>query len=594
MSRGSIWATLGVARGADKTQLRRAYAAKLKVTNPEDDPEGFKTLREAYEQALSYVENAARYGEPQAFEEAFDYDAEEEADDPVFGPIETSPLTQDASRTHRNTAREPTEEDRARAGLDAACSRLADLLWREPPASSDALRLAFGDVTSSPMLEEVGTYTRIEGWIAEMIVRCSPASDPLVEPAIGRFGWQARAKSINVPHSIRHVVARQRDVGFIAGIKNPGSHYHAAYIALTTPPARSTAKQFFKRMWNAAEVERLLNYADGDHPTLHQDFDEDAVDAWREYLDKPRLSLARLGTLFGVPLLLAAFYALSDLSPERVLGAAGGYAVWLCVIGLPIAFHRFVFLALRGRWNEVWAWRAPPWVAIGWAVATPLLVVLAVLPPAHPFFMGLMTSLSLGMVLWTSVVRTDLQQTLVNQVLAVVAFNLSNAIFWMFMLGRFPPGHIWQMSLPLLALAIAFTLGAPQLGDVWANDIPRRQRLYALCGLGVATVAVLAACILTTGPGLVHRAAVALAIGLSVVARVPAFRFSEDTNKTRSYVAMAMGGALAFIVWLATDLPPSALASAALLGAALLTVVMALRIELQGDRRGGRSKVDMF
>ncbi len=46
------FAILDVETGADENALRSAYRRKLRLVNPEDDPEGFKTLREAYETAL--------------------------------------------------------------------------------------------------------------------------------------------------------------------------------------------------------------------------------------------------------------------------------------------------------------------------------------------------------------------------------------------------------------------------------------------------------------------------------------------------------------------------------------------------------------
>lgn len=53
MERQLMFHILGIQETKDEQVIRDAYRAVLKTVNPEDDPEGFKRLREAYEGALS-------------------------------------------------------------------------------------------------------------------------------------------------------------------------------------------------------------------------------------------------------------------------------------------------------------------------------------------------------------------------------------------------------------------------------------------------------------------------------------------------------------------------------------------------------------
>lgn len=46
---------LGIEETKQEGEIREAYRKKLKGTNPEDNPEGFKRLRQAYEEALAYA-----------------------------------------------------------------------------------------------------------------------------------------------------------------------------------------------------------------------------------------------------------------------------------------------------------------------------------------------------------------------------------------------------------------------------------------------------------------------------------------------------------------------------------------------------------
>ncbi|MFS0918986.1 tetratricopeptide repeat protein [Brevibacillus sp. 179-C 1.1 NHS] len=55
-----IWEILGIEPTDNPAQIKKAYAKKLKIHNPEVDPEGFQRLREAYDLALKYTRNTNR------------------------------------------------------------------------------------------------------------------------------------------------------------------------------------------------------------------------------------------------------------------------------------------------------------------------------------------------------------------------------------------------------------------------------------------------------------------------------------------------------------------------------------------------------
>ena len=67
MNREEAFRILGIEATKDERALKGAYREKLTETNPEDNPEGFKRLRRAYEEACRYAretEDAEEEQEP--------------------------------------------------------------------------------------------------------------------------------------------------------------------------------------------------------------------------------------------------------------------------------------------------------------------------------------------------------------------------------------------------------------------------------------------------------------------------------------------------------------------------------------------------
>lgn len=170
---------LGIGPTADKGEIRRAYARRLKEVHPEDDPEGFQRLRAAYEAALNRAEYLAE-GKTDP-----DYD-----DEPIERPREADrpPRSRQSSRPGAEQADDEFEDETPEAEETGSVTlnRISDSLDGD---DEEAALKIFEAALSDPVLLNLNNRRRFELGLLQEIGSRDPVPPRLAESAVAAFGW---------------------------------------------------------------------------------------------------------------------------------------------------------------------------------------------------------------------------------------------------------------------------------------------------------------------------------------------------------------------------------------------------------------------
>jgi hypothetical protein len=505
-----IWETLGVAPTTDVSAIRRAYAVKLKRCNPEEDAEGFQSLREAYELALG--EARGQWG-PRAV-------------DVVESPPEELP---------------PHAEPRADEGLDAHRA-LQDALFDalQVRASDEALVGAARAVLDSPAMEHVGVQAETEAWFDDLIRTQSPASDAILEYVVDRFGWRDGSGRMG---ERRGSMARQRleDLTFLREMRGANHPHNAACKALSAPPPPGyRLRMLFSDV--PVQVRRLLATIDAGHYSIRAiDLDPRAQAWWDAYFERPRISFRtwRWAACFaGFFLGLAALAALTAYAwwPLPAIFGAGVAVGWV----LTMLFRHYAIDLARAKWERDLVWRAPLALRLGWPWAGLGLMLLAGALPTSTAACVALAVLGLAVALAGWITAEELPEDEVGP-------RLQGA----FLINMFPAAWLFVLMGDLslrdwLQVAPAVLAG----GLVWGRCEPTLMRAWHLHMPGLVRLAAALALLAAIGGAAWHVVSFDLAkwlvpavFVLMLVQRLPVMALGEEALQVR-YYAMFLTGIL--------------------------------------------------
>lgn len=387
----SWWQVLGVPRKSDRATIRRAYAKKLRVTNPEDDPLGFMALREAYEAALRWVEYDVDWeeqGEDEAAEEpAFAAELAEplQSSDPMpaFDPAPSEPDPLAEAR-----AAERAELRRRTAALDAGLRGP----WHGDAA---ALTAQLDAILAAPAMIEIAVRDSIENWLADLLADAVPRSDPVLRHAIDAFGWEEEG---NHPPAVWRILARIDEWRVIQSLRRGDHALSPGWTALTRADAPGWQRRIATLQPGiAAKVRQLFDLADYQTPGIAHSFDPGAAQWWRAHVEQPRFGFVDLAAiLLGIG--AAVVFALAG--DTLAVRAGAGAAALLAGFAFPLVRLRFVvpWRLRREMEDEEPGWLADAWI-VPWLIAALLLVVL----PTGTWVVGAVTVLSALATLWMAV-----------------------------------------------------------------------------------------------------------------------------------------------------------------------------------------------
>jgi hypothetical protein len=566
----SIWATLGVAATRDVVAIKRAYAARLRVTRPEDDPEGFRRLRAAYEAALALAQQPPRQITPPVAAAAGDVRLREQETQPACAadavrPASAAPAGHVASAARAAGAAaapagvpRPSPQAEETAALRAAFDALWLALRPDSGTGEETLRSLLARLLDLMAGSRLTIQADAETALARLLADMSPRSDPLLEECVVRFGWEKQESQLSSDPAVLRVLARRRDVTTLDSLMAGRDPLADAFARLRQPakPLRRWWRANVTQAQQWPELKLLARLQDGNSALLRQ-LDSTEVAWWERFQKQPKLSagLLRIGGILVLAVWVGSVIAgLQGRSWHDVLIAVpSSTAVLLTLLLAKLYLIDWPTHLAAGRWRG----RPPLLIELGWLGLMILTFGAAVL--FRQSVAMVWTAAASGVIagLWAIYVSGPLQPVLQNsnlvlansRIVQALALNFALGWWWFIAVQEFSPvpkngAEMDACSVGAIALMCAGAFGFRALRASWTYRLTEAQRRRWTVGLGLTAVG-LGPVVWLLGASAAWRPLVAwLVVTFIVVHRAACGSFNDKQLKFR-VVVLLLGMAMA-------------------------------------------------
>lgn len=488
----SIWRELAIAPSTDEREIRRAYARRLKIVHPEDDPQGFQALRAAFDQAMNHARHAAW--------SAQDWPEDEVAEglDDAPAPSVATDHAAAASTLDQAPQQDPAlvaeiERDRTeRAEHQRRCDALSEAL-RQPTPDDDAVLTALVAVFRSPALGALDVHESTEHWLGQMAGQRGPGFDALLEPTITFFGWDHRPVGDHWNPGLG-ALQHRADLETIRRLRNPDSPAHASFMALSRPVGWRMRLDARLKPELGRRIADLLARIDQEVPYVLGYLNADSVAWWRAFLARPRLGATSSWFIICITLLAGLYVGSKAPDGAGGLGFIAGLAAGLAGSTLlALAAHHLLVLP---RWKLLNDRSREPgvWTRSGWAPALAALILIASLirpnlgAATGPVVQAIFGLTGLTGAAWAVVMADDDPWS--QRLYRLWAWAPLFLPLWF--ISGFATADRYALQLTIMTGLLAFAAGSLQLNRLWPTDDQGHKRAGALLAVVATIGAVLA------------------------------------------------------------------------------------------------------